>query len=324
MNQFFLKACLIFSLVCFSQQEQENYKIVSDAFLHEYNESRYESIFDMFDDTLKTYLPLEKTNDFLKMINSNYGLIKEMELYDVNDTAHIYKTTFEIGIKEISISLSEENTINGLYIRKYIPKNLPKLERNLTKMSFPFKEEAFIYWGGETVEINYHMADVNQQYAYDILMVANGSSFDGDPTKNESYFVYGKNIISPCDAKVVKVIDGIKDNIPGMLNKEELTGNTIVLETSKKEYLLFAHLKQNSIIVKNGDYVSKGEVIAQCGNSGNTTEPHLHLQLQNVVDLFLATGAKLFFEEIIVNGEIKKDYMPVKEDFVKNKNWASE
>lgn len=58
--------------------------------------------------------------------------------------------------------------------------------------------------------------------------------------------------------------------------------------------------------------------MAKCGNSGNSTEPHLHLQLQNVPDFFQATGARLYFDKILVNGKIREDYMPVKEDLIKN------
>ena len=70
---------------------------------------------------------------------------------------------------------------------------------------------------------------------------------------------------------------------------------------------------------KVGDEVKQGQVIAQCGNSGNSDQAHLHFQLQNTNDLFNTIGAKVYFDEIIVNGEIRRDYLPKKEDFVKNK-----
>lgn len=202
--------------------------------------------------------------------------------------------------------------------KKEEKKELAVFKRNTTKMIWPFKEETFVYWGGEKLEQNYHNEDVNQQYAYDVLMVANGAPFEGDPKKNESYFIFGKDIMAPCDAKVVKIIDGVEDNVPGDLNENQLTGNTIVLKTDKEEFLLFAHLKNASISVKEGAEVKQGQVIAQCGNSGNTTQAHLHLQLQNTVELLEATGAKLYFDNILVNGDLKEDYMPIKEDFIKN------
>jgi hypothetical protein len=272
----------------------------------------------MFDTGMKTFVSEKETAGFLSTVRSNFGLIKKMEFYGINNSAHVFKTTFEKAVGDISIVLNNDNQISGLFIPRNNFENSSTLKRNATKMIFPFKEEAFVYWGGENIELNYHMEDMNQQYAYDILMVANGASYEGDQTKNESYFIFGKEIIAPCDAKVVKVIDRVMDNIPGEVNRVNLTGNTIVLETQRKEYILFGHLKSNSILVQEGDLVKQGQVIAQCGNSGNTTQAHLHLQLQNTIDLFNTIGAKLYFDEIIVNGEKKRDYMPKKEDFVKN------
>lgn len=318
MKYLIFQVCLMSCFFCFSQNEQLRFKEASVKFQTNYNDSNYEAIHAMFDVVMKTSLSKKQTADFLNTVESNFGAIKKMEFYDINNSAHLYRTTFEKAIGDIFISLNNEDQISGLFIPRNNFENSSILKRNATKMIFPFKEEAFVYWGGESLETNYHMEDMNQQYAYDILMVANGAPYQGDPTKNESYFVFGKEIIAPCDAMVVKVIDGVRDNIPGQVNKVDLTGNTLVLETQRKEYLLFAHLKSNSIRIKEGDMVKQGQVIAQCGNSGNTTQAHLHLQLQNTIDLFNTIGARLYFDELIVNGEIKRDYMPKKEDFVKN------
>jgi hypothetical protein len=307
------------SFCCFSQNEQDRFARVTGEFQTYYNESNYEAIYTLFDPVMKPLLTHEETADFLKTVRSNFGSIKKMEFYSADNLAHVYRTTFEKGITNISMNLNDENQISEWFIPRNRLENASILKRNATKMIFPFKEEAFVYWGGATADVNYHMKDMNQQYAYDILMVANGVPYKGDPLNNESYFVFGKEIIAPCDATVVKVIDGIKDNVPGEVNRLNLTGNTIVLETERKEYLLFAHIKENSILYKEGDLIKQGQVIAQCGNSGNTTQAHLHFQLQNTIDLFNTIGAKLYLDEIIVNGEIKKDYMPVKEDFVRNK-----
>ena len=319
MKYLILNVCLMTSLFCLSQTEEIRFNEVASEFQSTYNDSNYEAIHAMFDDVMKGLLSQEETTYFLNKINTNFGQIKEMEFFGMNNSAHVYRTTFTKAIVDISFSLNKKNQIIALFIPRNKLENSSTLKRNATKMIFPFKEEAFVYWGGETQEVNYHMADLNQQYAFDILMVANGAPYKGDPTKNESYFVFGKDIIAPCDAKVVKLIDGIEDNVPGELNVTDITGNTIILETDRKEYLLFAHIKANSILYKVGDLVNQGQVIAQCGNSGNTYAAHLHFQLQNTDDLFNTIGAKIYFDEIIVNGENKKDYMPKKEDFVSNK-----
>ena len=65
--------------------------------------------------------------------------------------------------------------------------------------------------------------------------------------------------------------------------------------------------------------MKKRELLGLCGNSGNSSEPHLHFHLQNVEDINIATGAKSYFEEIYVNGVLKKDYSPIKNEKIKNK-----
>ena len=311
---------VVFILVCtgLMAQEKANYRTAADAFMKHFNEMEFDSIYAMFDGPMKTALPQDKANAFLKELNTNLGAMKSMEFLKFQNVAHIYKTTFDQGLRDVLIYLNANNEIGGLYVSMHKPADLPKLERNTTKMIWPFSVETFVFWGGETVAQNYHMAQEVQQYAYDILMVKDGASYTGDSKKNENYFVFGQDILAPCDAKVVKITKGVYDNVPGEMNQKQLLGNSIVLETAKKEYLLFAHLKQGSLLVEEGEQVKQGQVIAQCGNSGNSTEAHLHLQLQNVADFFQGTGAKLYFDNILVNGTLKSDYIPVKEDFVKN------
>ncbi len=104
------------------------------------------------------------------------------------------------------------------------------------------------------------------------------------------------------------------------MNPQDLTGNTIVLQTDIGEFILFAHLQEDSIIVEEGQDVVQGEVMAKCGNSGNSTEPHLHLSLQNTLEMEDGIGGKLYFERLLVNNELRIDYLPVKEDFIRNTN----
>jgi murein DD-endopeptidase MepM/ murein hydrolase activator NlpD len=95
-------------------------------------------------------------------------------------------------------------------------------------------------------------------------------------------------------------------------------GNTVIIKTSNNEYLFFAHFKRHSIKVKQGQKIQLGDLLGLCGNSGNTAEPHLHFHIQNVEDMGIATGAKAYFERILVNGELVKEHSPVKSEKVKN------
>lgn len=305
----------------FSQDELGNYAVASSQFMALYNNADYEGIFNLFDADMKKALPRERTlRFFTQNVNNLMGNIQSMQFFGFKRGAHLYRTIFDNAVADVLISLNTKNEISGLYITPSKPLDFPLLERNTTPMILPFKEEWFVFWGGTTLEQNFHLREISQQYAYDLMMVADGSSHKGDSKSNESYLVFGKEIIAPCDARVAKVITGVPDNIPGETNLDQLTGNTIVLETPIGEYLLFAHLKKGSILVEEGADVLQGEPLAQCGNSGNSTEPHLHLSLQNDVEMFNSTGARLYFDRILVNGEVREDYLPVKEDFIQNIN----
>ena len=308
---------MLVSMVSFSQ-EKENYKKAVSGFETFYNEGNYEAIYNMFNYTMKKAMPLARTEAFFSNMNAFIGKITKVEFNELSDIYHIYKMTFASELRDVSIYLDKNDKIGGLKVTYHKPKDLKVLGRNTTKMILPFNEEWFVFWGGTEKNQNYHVANENQKYAYDFMMVKNGVSFSGDAKKNESYYAFGKEIIAPCDAKVVKVITGVEDNVPGELNQKQFTGNTIVLETSNKEYILFAHLKHQSIVVREGQFIRQGSLLGQCGNSGNTTEPHLHLSLQNTMDMNIATGGKLYFEKILVNGELKRDYLPVKGDLIKN------
>jgi murein DD-endopeptidase MepM/ murein hydrolase activator NlpD len=61
---------------------------------------------------------------------------------------------------------------------------------------------------------------------------------------------------------------------------------------------MIAHLMPNSVTVNIGDTVKQGEVIAKCGNSGNTSMPHIHFQLQSSKDIFLSAGLPIIFTDI--------------------------
>jgi murein DD-endopeptidase MepM/ murein hydrolase activator NlpD len=60
--------------------------------------------------------------------------------------------------------------------------------------------------------------------------------------------------------------------------------------------------------------VKQGQLLGLCGNSGNSSEPHLHFHQQNIENLNKATGVKCFFSKLEVNGILKTDYSPVKGD----------
>lgn len=317
-NLNFILFILITSL-SFGQTEKEDSKKVSAEFHKFYNSDKYKSIFNLFSAEMKSFLPIEKTKNFIEGLKNKAGKIEKREFIKYeNGTYASYKTKFNHALFSLNISLDKNGKINGLFVKPF-KDNISKLERNKTELILPFKEEWTISWGGDTKELNYHVKNKAQKNAFDIVITnKNGKTFKTDGKTNEDYYAFGKELIAPCDAEVVLAVDGVKDNIPGEFNSIYIPGNTVILKTKNNEFLFFAHFKQNSIVVKQGQKIKQGELLGLCGNSGNSSEAHLHYHIQNIENMSKATGAKSYFSEILVNGVLKKDYSPIKGEKVKN------
>ena len=171
--------------------------------------------------------------------------------------------------KVISVSFGENNTIYSLSLAPFITHPESDQKYTINKYIMPIKGEWYVFWGGTNQFINYHYVYEDQRYAYDLLILKNGKSYSDNLKKNENYYAYDKEILAPADGVVIKVIDGIEDNVPGEMNPELPEGNCITIEHQNNEYSMLAHLKNHSILVQEGERVQKGQVLGTCGNSGN-------------------------------------------------------
>ena len=312
---------IVFASTAIAQQESSISKTVANQFHEKYNANDYEAIFSMFSEEMKSFMPHDKTIAFLNGLSTEAGIIKRRIFvkYPQQNVA-LYKTTFERLLVALFISVDANSKINGLMVKPFSPEKLPTLKRNISKLILPFNEEWTVFWGGDTKEQNYHVAHKSQKNAFDLIITnVKGKSYKNDGKNNQDYYAFGKELLAPANGKIVLVVDGIKDNKPGVMNPNYIPGNTVIIKTINDEYLFFAHFKQHSIIVKQNQKVQQGDVLGLCGNSGNSSEPHLHFHIQNVEDMNIATGAKAYFQEILVNGELIKEHSPVKFEKVKNK-----
>ncbi|WP_420454906.1 M23 family metallopeptidase [Rubrivirga sp.] len=150
-----------------------------------------------------------------------------------------------------------------------------------TPFRLPFEGEWFVTWGGRSVLDNYHAVASDQRFAYDFLVVRDGQTHVGDPAQNESYFCFGRPVLAPGGGVVVDAADGVADNVPGQLNAEQPLGNHVVIDHGSGEFSFLVHLQRGSVAVEPGQRVEPGEPLGQCGNSGHSSEPHLHYHLQD-------------------------------------------
>lgn len=318
-NQFILTVLLLSFHIANAQIEKENYKNISTKFVSFFNENNNDSIVAMFSSEMNAALPIEKFTQVSTGLKLQLGFIKKIRFVKLQSASALYETTFDNAVLGMTLTLNPKNEIAGLLFKPYT--EAKEIIRNTTKMKLPFKGEWSVTWGGDTKDLNYHVESVAQKNAFDILIKdEQGSTHKGTGESNEDYYAFGKELYAPCDGEVVLVVDGVKDNIPGVLNPIYIPGNTVIIKTATGEYAFFAHFKQHSIVVKQGQKVSTGALLGLCGNSGNSSEAHLHFHLQNVEDMTKATGVKCYFEKIKVNGLVKSDYSPVKSEKIESVN----
>lgn len=170
-------------------------------------------------------------------------------------------------------------------------------------LRLPFDGEWFVFWGGRTVEQNYHAADRAQRFAIDFLVRRDGVSHSGDPARLENYFCWDQQILAPADATVAAVVDGLPDQEIGQSDPNNAAGNHVVLDLGNSEFAFLAHMRRGSVAVKVGDKVAAGQELGRCGNSGNTSEPHLHFHLQTTPVLHRGEGLPAFFEDYVADGK---------------------
>ena len=124
-----------------------------------------------------------------------------------------------------------------------------------------------------------HKADWRHAWDFEIVD-ENKKYFTGSGLSCSDYYCFNKPIVAPAAGWVEQIQDYIEDNRIGEVNTEKNWGNTIIIKHNEKLYSKISHIEKDSFKVNVGDYIKKGDVIANCGNSGRSPQPHIHFQFQ--------------------------------------------
>ena len=129
---------------------------------------------------------------------------------------------------------------------------------------------------------------IAQRFAIDyVRMGEDYKTFSGDQLRNDRYHAQGAEAIAVANGTVVAVKDSIPENVPGITSRavpitlETVGGNHVIIDIGGGRYAFYAHLQPGSLRVKTGDRVTRGQVLGLVGNSGNSTEPHLHFHISD-------------------------------------------
>ena len=146
-------------------------------------------------------------------------------------------------------------------------------------LRFPLADGVYVVGqGGSSPILNGHQASRPQRHALDIVKL-NGWGMRARglyPGVPERYAIFGDTVTSPCTGTVLDSRDGLPDQAPPVRDPENLAGNFVAIECGGAVVFL-AHFKRGSLRVGTNDRVEAGQPLAQVGNTGNTSEPHLHI-----------------------------------------------
>lgn len=139
--------------------------------------------------------------------------------------------------------------------------------------------EYLVLHGGASPFINAHAKVRPQNHALDLLGL-NRWGARADPLAGqgdlEGYALFGAPVYSPCDGRITAAEGGLEDLIPPATDPKHPAGNHVLIECQGIEVLL-AHLRAGSLRVQVGDPVTTETLLGAVGNTGNTSEPHLHI-----------------------------------------------
>ncbi len=315
---------LAWCVMAIADEPAERFERVARGLVEAINGGDYPRIQQSFNQGMRDALPPEKAEPFFRNLIADFGKIEKLAPGRfVPPSQVIFPTCFERAVLDMTITLDNEDKIAGLLLLPHV-EDIPAPERNTTALRLPFEGQWYVFWGGDTREMNQHHDVPNQKYAFDFLAADEaGKTHAGEGTANEDYYAFGRKIVAPADGLVTDVIQGVRDNRPRSMNPYSGLGNAVFIQHTEHEVSVLAHLKQGSICVKAGDQVKAGHVLGLCGNSGNSSEPHLHYHLQNTTIIQDATGIACVFDIITVTRDGKERLeahcSPIKGDRIEQK-----
>jgi murein DD-endopeptidase MepM/ murein hydrolase activator NlpD len=170
---------------------------------------------------------------------------------------------------------------------------------NAIDIALPVRGRWTVMWGGDTLALNHHVEVPSQRRAADLVIVGDsGRTFRSDGKNAADYYAYGQEVRAVADGTVVTAVDGVPDNTPGLKDTYFVPGNVVIVQHGPTLFSVYSHLQPGSQRVARGARVKRGDTLGLCGNSGNTSEPHLHFQLQDGPRLESAWGVEALFKHV--------------------------
>jgi hypothetical protein len=139
------------------------------------------------------------------------------------------------------------------------------------------------------------------------------TTWKGPEDKNDSYFCYDQPIYSVAAGKVVDAADDLPENVPHSgkyaisIDFNNAAGNHVVIEIAPNRYVLYAHMRPGTVQNKVGDTVKVGDILGHVGNTGSSSEPHLHMHIDDQPSFLAGNGVPYEFTQGSESGPVDAD-----------------
>jgi hypothetical protein len=243
---------------------------------------------------------------------------KEAYYEEAGFTSYYRISKFEKSPSVTTRFVWKKDELHGLTVRPTVQPAKSDYLTYVTKtpLQLPFKGEWYVAWGGREHYQNKHVVAQDQRFAYDLMYAEAGKLSTDTPAKPEDYFGFGKPIFSPAAGNIIVAVDSIEDNRLGVINSKLPAGNYVVIDHGNGEFSFLAHFKRGTVAVKEGSPVRAGDLLGQCGNSGQSTVPHLHYHLQTGKDYSKGDGLPILFHNYRTNGVKVATGEPVRGQYI--------
>ncbi|MES2638365.1 MAG: M23 family metallopeptidase [Myxococcota bacterium] len=295
---------------------------VQAAILADINRDDAAALFERFGGPMKAAVPAEAAAQLVGTMREAGGCVTRSTRLSGSGQRAVYTVQAEKRAWQLDLHVDEAGVVQGLQVGHSTP-GAPAVTRSAPLSVFPVAGKWDVIWGGDTQELNAHVSHQSQRRATDLVVTdAAGATHSGDGTRLSDYYAYGRPVRAVAGGVVVTAIDGVPESIPGTLNPYFALGNAVIVDHGGY-WSVYAHLQPGSVRVRPGSRVRAGARLGLVGNTGNSSEPHLHFQLQDGPRVETSWGIDAVFQGLTVTRDGKalppEDYTVRKGDVIEAK-----
>jgi murein DD-endopeptidase MepM/ murein hydrolase activator NlpD len=271
------------------------------AILNAMNAQDADAVFALWGEDMARAVPRDQTRGLTEGVVAGRGCLTASQQTAGGAQRGTFLVTAERGQWLVEIAADASGgAVQGLRFSEP-PAETPVSVASAEVPALPFRGEWMVLWGGDTPALNHHLKHPSQRRAADLVKVdEDGATHSGSGQSLTDYYAYGAPVQAVAGGVVAWVVDGVPDTHIGSLNPYYAPGNAIAIAHADGIWSVYAHLIPGSARVAVGDRVTPGMTLGECGNSGNSSEPHLHFQLQDGPRFEASVGVEATFDGVRV------------------------